>query len=449
LGDFISVDGAAPIRKSDLIGVGEVCRILGVCPTTARTMDREGILTAYRYKNGYRKWSRKEVVAYVTGEELADENRMCFIYCRVSTSRQSQLKEDKQGANSSDLHRQIARMKTEAQNRYPGLQHVVLAETGSGMNYERRILNRWLDGVLAGKYNNSVLICENRERLVRFAAPLIEKILASKNIDIIYTAQEDNTAEADFASDVCACIHYFSTKLYSGRANARNRAYLSDDVIREAKQRIELGIALKTVAEQLNTEGYRTEGGALLTYNILNKYVYQQMKKLSKTIPSVESSAQRYKREFIEETNGDTVLPIHRVYEHYLNWAERNKLVVVSKRLFGIEFPYAHQAYIRTEGRQWRSWRGFKVKGEALHEHSPEKEVLEETPKELLLRFARSIAPYKGSQLAFVKKYRAFCEQENRMPLARPTVIRTLIEIGWWNIQKGKRNHDYLEVTKG
>lgn len=444
MGDCIALNGGGAIRKSELIGVAEVCRLLGLSPSTVRNMDREGILPAYRFLNGYRKWARKDVMAYATGEESEDCERVVIIYCRVSHARQAQLKESKNGDVSSDLNRQVERMKHEAKNRYPGLRQVVLAEQGSGMNYERKILNKFLDEVLAGKWDNSICLVENRERLVRFAAPLVSKILSSKGIELIYTAQEDNTADQDFSADILACIHYFSTKYYSGRANARNRAHLSEEVIRIAKQRIELGIAVKTVADQMNLEGFRTESGGLLSYNILNKYVYQQMKQLSKTIASVESSAKVYKREFIQETTGDYVLPVHRVYDHYAKWATEKGLIVVSKRLFGIEFPFAHKAWIKRDGRQWSSWRGFTVKGEQFHEFSPEKAVLAETPKEYLLRYSRSVSPFRGSKLEFYRKYRAFAELDGALPMSRTIMVKTLRDVGWWNEKKAKNQQDYL-----
>ena len=87
------------------------------------------------------------------------------------------------------------------------------------------------------------------------------------------------------------------------------------------------------------------------------------------------------------------------------------------------------------------------VKGEAFHEYSPEKAVIAETPKEYLLRYARSVSPFRGSKLEFYRKYRAFAETEGKIAMSRTIMVKTLRDIGWWTDRTSKNQQDYLRAT--
>ena len=312
-------------------------------------------------------------------------------------------------------------MKAEAAERYPELKAHIYAETGSGMNYERKILNQLIDEVLAGKWDNSVLLIENRDRLVRFAAPLIEKILSSKGIQIIYTAQEDNTAEQDFSADILACIHYFSTKFYSARSTEKSKRILPPEVIRRAKELMDNGVAVRNIVEIFDKENVRTERGEKIRYNVLLR-LYHSQAKIETVIPKIESSIAEWEKLFLERADSSHLLPCSAAYSEYVKWAKSNKKTVMSMHRFSRRFARFEHSSVKLNGTRIRGWAGLRIKGKQCHLIRQTKEM---GPIDALLEFTYQVRKGETLNQAY-KRYKTYCRTKNVAPLSKLKLSATI-----------------------
>ena len=382
-------------------------------------------------------------MAHANGGEIESETRACLVYCRVSTSRQSSnIGKDGQ-EKESDLDRQIERMKAEATNRYPELPCHVYQETGSGMNYERKILNRLLDEVLEGKWDNSVLLVENRDRLVRFAEPMVAKILSSKGIQIIYTAQEDNSADQDFSADILACIHYFSTKFYSSRSTEKSKRILPPSVIQRAKELMDNGVSVRNIVEILDKENVRAAGGEKIHYNVLLR-LYHSQAKIEAVIPKIESSIAEWEKLFIERADSSHVLPFQRAYLEYEKWAKSARKVVMSSQRFFRRFNRIEHGSVNINGKTIRGWRGLIIKGQSCHVVA--KRIEKGGAGDLLLTFTAQMKNERATQSEIYRRYKQFCRARAVRPLSLSKTIYIMSALGWKTVNSETKKKLFMRA---
>lgn len=125
-------------------------------------------------------------------------------YARVSSSDQK-----------ADLVRQADRLKAFALSM--GIDSpAVVKETGSGMNENRKQLNR----ILADSSVTTIIV-EHRDRLARMNAGLIESALKAQGRRIIVV--DDSELEDDLVRDMTEVLTSFCTRLYGKRA-AKHKA---------------------------------------------------------------------------------------------------------------------------------------------------------------------------------------------------------------------------------
>jgi predicted site-specific integrase-resolvase len=360
--------------------------------------------------------------------ETEENSKACLIYCRVSTSQQSSLKfKDGTAKDGSDLQRQVERMKVEASSRYPELPCRVYQEQGSGMNYDRKVLNKLLDEVLAGRWDNSVLLVENKDRLVRFAEPLVAKILRSKGIEIIYTAQEEVTDDEDFTADILAVIHFFSARHYSKRVAERRRKVLPPEAIQRGKELIDQGMNVRDIQKRLEKEGIRAEDGSLIGYNILRRNIFHKQAIIEQAVERKESSAEEWKRQFVGKASSCYCLSVIDAHAEYEQWAIVQGKPVVSKRKFALLFGPSEQIY--HDKKLVSGWRGVVVKGRATHFISETKKSVNRSPLDALLEFTNQVRKDEPLNQVF-KRYKSFCKEKNVAQLSKlrlTEAVRTVV----------------------
>ena len=367
------------------------------------------------------------------GESEESSTKVCLCYCRVSTSAQSSIKfkdGTEKNDGQSDLTRQIDRLKSEAKNRYPELPCKVYSEQSSGMNFERRVLNKLLDEVLAGKWDNSILLVENKDRLVRFAAPIIEKIFKSKGIEVIYFAQEEITDDETLTNDILSVIHYFSAKSYSKRANERRKKVISSEATTRAKQLIDQGTNLREIVKVLDKENMRNEDGSPILYNLLRKTVYHKQAIIEQVVSKKESSAEEWKRQFVSRTSSAYCLPVADAHAEYEQWAIGQGKPVVSKLKFAKLFGPSEVIYNASAKRMVSAWKGLVVKGKAVH-FIYEAKTAQSTvgPMDVLLDFTNEVRQGEALSQVF-KRYKSFCKDKGVAQLSKLQVseaIRTVV----------------------
>ena len=133
--------------------------------------------------------------------------RKDVIYARVST--QYQMKR-------GDLDRQIEKIKLFAIDH--NVQNLcILSDIGSGLNDNRKKLQKLLEMVQNGEVNR--IFISYKDRLTRFGFHYIKRICNFHDVQIIVVSDEvDPKSESEeLAEDIIALIHSFSGKLYGLR----------------------------------------------------------------------------------------------------------------------------------------------------------------------------------------------------------------------------------------
>ncbi len=118
-------------------------------------------------------------------------------YCRVSSAGQK-----------DDLERQIEYMK----DKYPD--YIMISDIGSGINFNRKGLNKIIDLGINNKINK--LVIAYKDRLTRFGFEMIERILkVYSNCDIIIENKnvDDNKPEEEVMQDVLQIFNVFNAKI--------------------------------------------------------------------------------------------------------------------------------------------------------------------------------------------------------------------------------------------
>lgn len=199
-----------------LVPIGEAASALGVSVFTLRRWEKSGRLVAdERTRGGQRRYDITRLLPSVPHQSALPG--VTIAYARVSSHDQR-----------NDLERQ--KMVLEAFCAANGWEFEVVADLGSGMNYNKKGLRRFLDRVLAGEVRR--LVITHKDRLLRFGAELVFAICEAKGVDVVIVNKgEDSSFEEDLAKDVLEIITVFSAKLYGARSR-QNKKLL--DKLREA-----------------------------------------------------------------------------------------------------------------------------------------------------------------------------------------------------------------------
>jgi putative resolvase len=196
-----------------LISIGEASKLKGVSITTLRRWEAAGLLIPVRTESGHRRYSLAQIDAQAAHANK-QTSRKTVAYARVSSHDQK-----------ADLERQkqVLEMYCASQ----GWTFEVIADLGSGMNYNKKGLKRLLNEIIEGDVGR--LIITHKDRLLRFGAELVFAICEAKEVEVlIINKGEDTSFEEDLASDVLEIITVFSARLYGSRS--RKNAKLLDAV---------------------------------------------------------------------------------------------------------------------------------------------------------------------------------------------------------------------------
>jgi excisionase family DNA binding protein len=201
------------------VGIGEAAEVLGVSITTLRRWEAEGKLVADHTPGGHRRYD----LAKLRPEQFRaeqDARRKTIAYARVSSHDQK-----------DDLERQ--KQVLELYCARQGWTFEVVADLGSGMNYNKKGLKKLLSAIIDGSVGR--LVISHKDRLLRFGAELVFAICEAKNVEVVILNQgEDTTFEEDLAKDVLEIITVFSARLYGSRSHKNQK--LLDGVKRAVEE---------------------------------------------------------------------------------------------------------------------------------------------------------------------------------------------------------------------
>jgi len=192
-------------KERNFVTVGKAAVLTGLDPQTIRKMADEASISCYRTPSGQRRINLQSIQemchASVSSQEESVVQKENFIYARVSTKKQM-----------DDLSRQV-----EFLRRPEYAQHVLIQDTGSGINFKRKGLQALLDSCLQGTIGEVVVA--HRDRLCRFGFDLIESLVTKAGGKItVLDSQNTKTCEQELAEDLLSIIHIFSCRQMGRRS---------------------------------------------------------------------------------------------------------------------------------------------------------------------------------------------------------------------------------------
>lgn len=200
------------------MSIGEAAKLKGVSITTLRRWEADGSLVPTRTEGGQRRYLLSQIApAAAASRPVA--SLLTVAYARVSSHDQK-----------ADLERQkqVLELYCAAQ----GWTFEVIADLGSGMNYQKKGLRRLLNQIIEGKVGR--LVVTHKDRLLRFGAELVFAICEAKGVEVVILNRDDDTSfEEDLAGDVLEIITVFSARLYGSRS--RKSQKLIDTVKKAAE----------------------------------------------------------------------------------------------------------------------------------------------------------------------------------------------------------------------
>ena len=183
------------------------------------TVDKKGKIKFSRTDTNRRIISRENLIDFLKQQhlylDLPDNNKMDIVYARVSTRKQ---------VESGDLDRQVLSIIEQVPNLNNSL---ILKEQGSGLNSNRKKMNKLLDLVMEDKVNR--IFITYKERLSRFGYDTIEKICKKHDVDIIVLNEDkEKSIEQELAEDMML-LASFSGKMYGLRSH-KNQIIIEEGI---------------------------------------------------------------------------------------------------------------------------------------------------------------------------------------------------------------------------
>lgn len=189
------------------VAIGEASEALGVSITTLRRWEAEGKLIPERTAGRQRRYDLIKLKPELF--HAMPQDRKTIAYARVSSHDQK-----------DDLERQRQGLALYCAKQ--GWTFEVIADLGSGMNYNKKGLKRLLDEIIEGRVGR--LVIAHKDCLLRFGAELVFAICEAKNVEVVILNQgEDTTFEEDLAQDVLEIIAVFSARLYGSRSRKNQK----------------------------------------------------------------------------------------------------------------------------------------------------------------------------------------------------------------------------------
>src|SRR5260370_40081461 len=184
-------------EKTRLLRSGEVAKRLGLQPLTVRRWVKEGKIAAV-------PMGREARIPITEVERLLGEQGAgtIILYARVRGHGQKE-----------DLQRQVHQLEQWALVARTGQQTMTLTDIGSGLNTERKNLQRGL--ALVQEYQVAEVVVTCSDRLTRFGLSYLQSLFSGYGVTLtMLHPDEDNTPEEELTQDLLALIASFAGRLY-------------------------------------------------------------------------------------------------------------------------------------------------------------------------------------------------------------------------------------------
>ncbi len=192
------------------ISIGDAAKELGVSVDTVRRWADKGQIKFERAPSGHRRFYLADIKR-ITPRNLGQiDDRMTINYARVSSHDQKQ-----------DLVRQVQVL--EAFSGSNGWQFETIQDMGSGLNYQKKGLQKLIKRILKGDVGRLVLT--HKDRLLRFGSELIFAICEEMETEVIIINKSSSeiSFEQELVQDVLELITVFSARLYGSRSKKNKK----------------------------------------------------------------------------------------------------------------------------------------------------------------------------------------------------------------------------------
>lgn len=199
-----------------MYSIGKFAKEIGVTTTTLRNWHKNGELIPFKIsEGGTRYYSEVQLNKYLG--VFGDKNKITVGYCRVSSNKQK-----------DDLIRQVNNMRLYLNSK--GNPYEIIEDIGSGINYNKKGLNKLIYMIVNHKVNKVVVLY--KDRLLRFGFELVENVAKLYGCEIEIIDNTEKTEEQELVEDLIQIITVFSCRLQGKRANKAKKIIqelVSDD----------------------------------------------------------------------------------------------------------------------------------------------------------------------------------------------------------------------------
>ena len=190
-------------ESSQLLSVGQVAKLFGVCTKTIRRWCATGRLKVHLRTVGQHR--RFRLADFEPLLAIPQDQRKVIGYARVSSHDQK-----------NDLVTQSQRLSDWGCDE-------VIADLGSGLNCKKPGLKRLLSRIHSGQVKTLVLI--NEDRLLRFGTEVVFWLCRKMGTDVtILEKKPDASFEEELVKDVITLMTVFCARLYGRRSNKKRLA---------------------------------------------------------------------------------------------------------------------------------------------------------------------------------------------------------------------------------
>jgi putative resolvase len=205
-------------EKTRMLRSGEVAKRLGLHPLTVRRWVKEGKIAAVQI-------GREARIPVTEVERLLGQPRagLLVLYGRVSGHDQK-----------PDLQRQVEQLEQWALLARTGQKTLTLTDIGSGLNTERKGLQKLL--ALVQDYQVAEVVVTFSDRLTRFGLTYVQTLFSGYGVTLtVLSPDEDKTPEEELTQDLLVIITSFAGKLYGLRSHQQKQLLACAQQVLQAK----------------------------------------------------------------------------------------------------------------------------------------------------------------------------------------------------------------------
>ena len=199
--------------------IGEFANKIGKTVQTLRNWDKNGTLKpSHITSGGTRYYSQEQLNHFLGLKSKTKIDKKIIGYCRVNSHKQK-----------DDLERQIENVRTYMYAK--GYQFEIISDIGSGINYNKKGLNKLIDMITNSEVDKIVVLY--KDRLIRFGYELIENLCEKYGTTIEIIDNTEKPEEQELVEDLIQIVTIFSCRLQGKRANKAKKMIkelIEDDI---------------------------------------------------------------------------------------------------------------------------------------------------------------------------------------------------------------------------